>query len=140
MVLQDQWDLVVQLAEENEEVFAGHWWDNTTDPVTIVLALTDVEAPVADQARRAVPYPAQLRIVTAQRAMRELERIADRVRPDLPDGVGLWINTVRNAVVVSQDPSDPAIDPDLVQRWGKAVTFERTTFQYAPRDPHGPQR
>lgn len=97
-VLADQFAIIHELAH-GEDTFAGLWWDNSTDPVTIVLAVTSAAAPVVDEVMDAVPHPDRVRIDIARRSVHDLEHLQAQLEPDaFSAGHGIGIDVSRIAL------------------------------------------
>ena len=136
-VLTDQFAIIHERAHEQDE-FAGLWWDNATDPVTIVLAVTSPTAPLVADVMDSVPHPDRTRIEVAQRSVRDLEQLRAQIEPDaIRAGHGISIDVSRNSIVLILDQPNPGVEADLVGRWGDAVAFDYGTFRYSPGNPPG---
>jgi hypothetical protein len=132
-VLADQFAIIHERAHE-QDTFAGLWWDNTTDPVTIVLVVTSPTAPFLAEVVNAVAYPDRIRIEIARRSVRDLEVLRAQIEPDaIRAGHGIGIDVPRNCVVLILDQPNPSVEAALVDRWGDAVAFDYSVFRYAPR-------
>lgn len=131
-VLADQFAIIHERAHE-QDAFAGLWWDNNTNPVTIVLAVTSLAAPFVDEVMAAVTYPDRIRVELARRSFRDLEHVRDQLAPDAAHaGHGIGIDVSRNSVVLILDQPNPVEEAALVDRWGDAVAFDYGVFRYSP--------
>jgi hypothetical protein len=136
-VLADQFATIHDLAHE-QDVFAGLWWDNATDPVTIVLAVTSPTAPLLAEVMAAAPHPDRIRIEVARRSIRDLEHLRAQLEPDAAGaGYGIGIDVSRNSVVLTLDEPNPSVEAGLVDRWGDGVAFDYGTFRYSPGNHPG---
>jgi hypothetical protein len=106
--------------------FAGVWWDNESDPVVFVLAVTGRADEHASAVRRLVEHPHRVEVVEAKRSERALRAIQEELHGLLREYPISSISPNARAGVVSVGfrREDPDARAALERRFGDAIRVQ----------------